>query len=95
MAKRANDEGSVFLNQSKGLWEAKITIDGKRISRYAKTQQLALGKLADLNKEKNLGIAITSNMKLNKFLHEWLEVHKATIREKSYDDYKGVMKNHI
>ena len=95
MTKRANDEGSVFLNQSKGLWEAKITIDGKRISRYAKTQQLALGKLADLNKEKNLGIAITSNMKLNQFLPEWLEVHKNTIREKSYDDYKGVMKNHI
>jgi len=34
-------------------------------------------------------------MKLNQFLPEWLEVHKNTIREKSYDGYKGIIKNHI
>ena len=95
MSKRANDEGSVSFNKGKNLWVATVTAEGKRVFRYAKTQKLALDKLTELNKEKSLGVALTSSTKLNQFLPEWLEVHKNTIREKSYDDYKGVIKNHI
>ena len=95
MSKRANGEGTVFERKDKNLWVAKVNLEGKYVVRYAKTQKLALEKLAELNREKSLGVTLTSSIKLNQFLPEWLEVHKNTIREKSYDRYKGIIKNHI
>ena len=95
MSKRAAGEGSVFKNQSKGLWVAKVNVGGKPVERYAKTQALALEKLSQLNKEKSLGINITSTMKLNEFLPEWLEVHRNTIRVKTYVGYEQIIRNHL
>ena len=51
MSKRANGEGTVFERKDKNLWVAKVNLEGKYVVRYAKTQKLALEKLAELNRE--------------------------------------------
>ena len=95
MSKRANGEGTVFFRKDKNSWVAKVFVEGKYVVRYAKTQALALDKLAELNREKSQGINITSTMKLNEFLPQWLEVHKNTIRVKTYVGYEQIIRNHL
>lgn len=79
--------------RSNGTFEGRITIDGKRYSVYARTQEECLKKLKKIKKSPNI---VKSSQKLLDFALKWLEIYKKDeISQKSYNIYKNVIDNHL
>jgi site-specific recombinase XerD len=65
-----------------------ITIDGKRISKYAKTKALAKAKLNDLRSKQEQGLKVTkASMPMEVHLKQWLELTRPSLRESTYEGY--------
>jgi integrase len=78
--KRANGEGSISKRKD-GLWMAKATINGERVSFYGKTQGEVKNKLADALEQVRKGIYIKSNKQtFGEWLDLWLKEVGQSIR---------------
>ncbi len=82
MGKRGNGEGSVS-RRADGSWLAQLTLpDGRRVSRYAKTQADALRKLAALRRDRDEGMPVVSSERrtVGEYLESWLEMKAPGVR---------------
>jgi integrase len=97
MAKRRlNGEGTIVFHTGIGFWMVQTTIDGKRITKYAKTKALAKAKLNDLRSKQEQGIQlVTSSTSMKDYLPEWLALHKNTLRPASYDGYEVMVRLYL
>ena len=96
MAKRrGNNEGSVTLRKD-GLWVARISQDGGRVSVYGKTKKEATNKLRGLQRkqEDNLPV-VASQMTIRDYLTQWLGKIKNQVRPKTLADYESTIRLHI
>jgi integrase len=96
MAKRrGNNEGGLTLRQD-GLWVARISHEGKRISVYGKTKQEARQKLRALQRKQDQGLPlVTSQMLLRDYLAQWLENIRHQVRPKTLADYEALVRCHL
>jgi integrase len=96
MAKRrGNREGSLTLRKD-GLWVARISHEGKRISVYGKTKEQARQKLRELQRKQEDGLPlVTSQMLLKDYLTQWLENIKHQVRPKTLADYSDLVRCHL
>lgn len=96
MAKRANREGLIRKRRD-GLWEARVMLDGKCVSLYAKTQKLALDKLDAAKTAHKEGLPpVPAQDTVEQFLVEWLEsTVKPSTRASTYASYRGVVNTHL
>ena len=97
MAKRGHGEGSIY-QRSDGRWAATITLEGrKRKTFYGKTRKEVAAKLNKAIQEQKQGILATGPQQtLEQYLTRWLEeVHRPTIRESTYLNYRRFLNNHI
>jgi len=93
--KRGQGEGSIFKRKD-GLWVAQVTIQGRHMSKYAKTQKDARNWLQQTLSQIQKGMSITAaRVTLNEFLEEWLETHKSSVRSKTIHQYSQVAHQHI
>jgi integrase len=93
--RRGNSEGTVF-QRADGRWEAKVSVEGKRFSRYAKTRQEATKKLRELQRLQDQGLpVVTAQMLLKDYLAQWLESIRHRVRPKTWVDYEGAVRLHI
>ena len=99
--RRANGEGGLF-RRNKGTpresWVARITLeDGTRKEVYAKTQAEAKGKLAELKRGAELGLALRSQRQtVGQFLVDWLEnVAKPKLRPRSFRSYRTIVGQYL
>lgn len=98
MAKRGNNEGSIYQRKSNGRWEGSITLpDGSRKVFYGKKRSEVAEKinaaLADLQRGM---LPTTSSATVQEYIEQWLEeVHKPLIKLKTYIDYRSLVKNYI
>ena len=95
--RRAKGEGSLYFWEEKSLWVAKLTLpDGKRKTKYSKTQREVKDWL--LEKRKNLkdGLFLDADLSLNHFLNRYLEDYaKHNLRPSTYQSYYNVITKHI
>lgn len=76
-----------------GRWEARITINNKRISIYAKTQKECLKKY---NAVKRPNYSTEKKPNFYEFALNWLNTYKkASLDKKTFDVYKVVINNHL
>lgn len=97
MGRRANSEGSIY-KRGDGKWCAAITMpNGKQKVAYAKTQDEARRKLAELVKLRDQGLLIgTERQTVAQYLSDWLEnAAKPAVRPKTYDAYRLYLNRHI
>ncbi|HLI07066.1 MAG TPA: tyrosine-type recombinase/integrase [Ktedonobacteraceae bacterium] len=98
MAKqRGHGEGSIY-QRSDGRWAATITLEGrKRKTFYGKTRKEVATKLNEAIQEQKQGILATGPQQtMEQYLTRWLEeVHRPTIRESTYLNYRRFLDNHI
>src|SRR2546421_3828581 len=90
-------EGSIY-QRSDGRWAATITLEGrKRKTFYGKTRKEVAAKLNKAIQEQKQGILATGPQQtLEQYLTRWLEeVHRPTIRESTYLNYRRFLNNHI
>lgn len=101
MAKRGNGKGSVY-RRTDGRWVAALTLpDGRRVSRYAKTEKEARAKLASLRRERETLIAAPSPRRRSsagvptvaQFVEQWLE--SATLKPTTEWSYRNSLKAHV
>ena len=75
MAKRANNEGTLYRRKSDGLWCAQISLPGgKRPTFYGKTRADAHAKLTEALRSSGRGLPVDAGgLTVGAFLDDWLE----------------------
>ncbi|MDL2232245.1 site-specific integrase [Ruminococcaceae bacterium OttesenSCG-928-L11] len=103
MPKR-NAHGSGTIRQRKdGTWEARYTVGrdpgtGKQVQKsiYGKTQSEVLVKLQAVQHDINTGTYTDpTKMTVGQWLDEWLEDYPGDVKERTLNEYKGVVAHRI
>jgi integrase len=95
MAKRGNNEGSIY-HRSDGRWEAMLTLpDGKRKSFYARTRQEAARRLAAALRDRDAGLPVVAERQtVGQYLERWLDVARPTIKPRTWTRYAQLLRKH-
>ena len=95
--KRGNGEGSV-RQRPNGLWEARITLDGKSRSFFAPTRAEAVKKLTAFQHDRDIGKppSVHNGISVEKYLVGWLEMKRGTLPSpRTYDRYREYVTLHL
>ncbi len=95
--RRRNGEGSAIReDKTRGRFEAKITVDGKRITITGKTAEEVRYEMARRQRERDLGItAADGRQTLAQYLTAWLDTVKPTVRESAWIRYEQLVRVHL
>src|SRR5258706_6377874 len=97
MAKRGQNEGTIY-KRSDGRWEARVTLDlGKRKSHYAKTRQEAARWLAATLRAHDQGVQILTDERqtVAQYLARWLDTVQPTVKPRTSRRYEQLVRVHI
>jgi integrase len=91
--RRGNKEGSIYKRKD-GRWCAQVSVNGKRLTKYGKTQTEVREWLKETINQADHGIAVTPQT-LGEFLPAWLEAIKSSVRLNTYKTYRTLIVHHI
>jgi integrase len=95
MAKRrSNSEGTIYKRKN-GRWCAQVSVNGRRLTKYGKTQGECRDWLRKTLAQADSGIAVEAAQTLGEFLPMWLEAVKPSIRARTYTCYEINIRHHI
>jgi len=97
MAKRGNNEGSIY-KRADGRWAAALTLPGgKRRTLYGKTRQEVARKLTVAIRDRDTGVPVTPQRQtVGQFLQKWVEDSvRPTVRPSTFERYEGIVTNHL
>ncbi len=93
--KRGQNEGSIFRRKD-GLWVAQMTIQGKHVSKYSKSQSVCRDWLRKTQLQVENGLTLSgAQTSMAVFLNEWLILSETAVRPKTIDQYKQIVRQHI
>jgi len=93
--KRGQNEGTIYKRKD-GSWAAQVSIQGRRLTKYTKTQSEARTWLRTTLSQVDNGITfLGAQMVLGKYLEQWLVTVKTSVRPKTYEQYKQIVTSHI
>lgn len=96
--RRGRDEGSIFFREDKKLWVGQITLpDGKKRTKYCKTQKEAKDWVLSQRTAYKDGVLVASNkVTVGEYLDKWMEeVVKYQVRESTFDTQTIIINKHI
>src|SRR5450759_2499980 len=96
MAKRrGNNEGSLFKRKD-GRWVAQVTLEGRAVSKYFKTQKEGREWLKQMLAQIDEGLTFMgAQTSLEAYMTEWLKTISMTVRPKTLEQYTQVVNQHI
>ena len=87
---------TTIRQRKNGSYEARITIDGQRYSRYGKSVSEVKKKIKELLQEHERGNVIAKNVRLADALQAYLEdMKKSKVKATTYDRVESTFKYHI
>jgi len=91
--RRANHEGTIYKRQD-GRWVSSVTLPGgKRKSFYGQTRQEVAQKLTAGLKARLDGMPLPSDqLKVGRYLHEWLQNAQPSIRPSTWRRYEQLLR---
>ncbi len=93
--RRSHGEGSVFKRKD-GLWVGQVTVQGKHISKYFKSQKAARGWLDETrNRVRDGYTLLAAQITIENYLENWLATHKSSIRQKTAFQYLQIIRRHV
>jgi integrase len=93
--KRGQNEGSIYQRKD-GLWTVSVSIQGKRISKYFKTQSECREWLRNTQSQIQNGLTLAgSRITLLEFQEQWLGSIRESVRSKTLGQYTQVVRYHI
>jgi integrase len=93
--RRANGEGTIYRRKD-GRWCAQMSLQGKRVTFYAKTQRECRDWIKSTVSAIDRGGSYESmRMTVEEYLERWLIAAKTSIRVKTYRQYSQVVQQHI
>jgi integrase len=91
MSRRPRGTGSVY-QRNDGYWVVSVTVAGKRINRYCKTQREAQEVLATLLVDQRHGLTpIPSKLTLAQWIDKWFEINQSRLRPSTLKTYHQVL----
>jgi integrase len=93
--KRGQNEGTIYKRKD-GTWAAQVSIQGRRLTKYTKSQSEARTWLRTTINQVDNGITfLGAQMELGKYLEQWLVTVKTSVRPKTYEQYRQIVTSHI
>lgn len=93
--KRGQGEGSINKRKN-GLWAAQITVQSRRISKYFKSQSECREWLRKMRTQIDNGLTFSgAQISVSVFLNEWLVLSETSVRPKTIDQYRKIVRLHI
>jgi len=91
-----NNEGTIFFRESRGEWVAQVSLDNKRLTKYAKTQRECREWLKETLSKIGLGLTFTgTQVTLGRFIETWLDGKELSRRPQTVSQYRALAKQHI
>ncbi len=93
--RRGNHEGSIYQRQD-GLWCARVSVGGRRLTAYRKTQREAREWIREALAQVATGLTVErSRATVGEYLRYWLEMSRPTLRPKTSQQYEQIVQQHI
>lgn len=94
--KRANNEGSLYFHKTRNRWCAQVSLDGRRLTKYAKTQKECRDWIrATLVKIDNGLTYEATKVTLAQFMETWLNSKELSRAPRTVFQYRKTFKQHI
>jgi len=91
MAKRGNNEGSIF-KKANGKWRAQASLQGKRLSFTGASRAVCVEWLRKTQTQIDEGMTISArNLALAEYLREWLSRKQSTLRPRTVIQYQRLI----
>ena len=88
--------GTIVKHKPTNRYMIQLWDNGIRVTAYDKTYKGAEKKLRQMQRRQEDGVPVVdSKMLLKKYLSEWLQLIKPTLRAKSYESYESLLKVHL
>jgi len=93
--RRGNNEGSLYKRQD-GLWCAQISLDGRRLTKYAKTQKDCRTWIKAMVAKIDGGLTFEATlMTMERFFEVWLSGKELSRRPGTVENYRKVTNSYI
>lgn len=93
--KRGQNEGTIYQCKD-GSWCTQVTIEGRRITKYAKTKrECREWKKVTLEQIENGFSFAGAQVTLSEYMIEWLRSNRTSLRPKTWSQYEQVSRVHI
>jgi integrase len=94
--RRANNEGTIFYREARRKWVGEVSLDGRRLTKYSKSQR----EIRDWVKETLVKISngLTfegTQVTLRTFMETWLDGKDMSSRPKTVNQYRMLATQHI
>ena len=94
--RRGNHEGSLYFHKSRGRWCAQVSIDGKRLTKYSRTQKECRDWMKGMLAKIESGLTFDgTRITVGDFIDTWLEGKELSRRSKTVLQYRQIAKQHI
>jgi len=94
--RRANQEGTIFYRESRRKWVAEVTLNGRRITKYANSQRECRDWIHEMRIKIGKGLTFTgTQVTLEKFAKTWLAGKELSLRSGTIDQYRQIVEQHI
>ena len=95
MAKRLRGEGNI-RERKDGRWEVRVRFPDGRRSKFTRTKTEAVARLQEMQREAAVGAAKSpARLTVSKFLADWLETTKPSVRPSTWSGYESIVRLHI
>jgi integrase len=93
--KRGNNEGTVY-KRNDGRWCAQVSLSGRRITKYAKTQRECHDWVREITNKIEHGMTFdATQLTLERYLQSWLDGKDLSIRPNTARNYRRYAEQHI
>jgi len=94
--RRANNEGTIFYRESRGEWAAQVSISGKRLTKYAKTQRECRDWVKETLAKIGNGLTFSgTQVTVAKFMKMWMDGKELSARPQTVSAYRALVKQHV
>ncbi len=94
--KRANNEGTIFYRESRKEWVAQVSLNGRRLTKYAKTQRECRDWVKDTLTKIGNGLTFSgTQVTLEKYVSTWLDGKALSQRPQTVVQYRQLCSQHL
>src|SRR5690349_19888373 len=96
MAKKRGQGEGTLIKRPNGTWMAQVSIQGRRQTKYFKTQKDGLEWLHRMRSQIQAGLTMGgAQQSLDSYLEQWLGSMRQSVRTQTLQQYRQIVKNHI
>jgi len=93
--KRGQNEGSIYKRKD-GRWVGQVTVEGRQIYQYSKTQREARQWVQQMQSQIDKGLTLVGTQStLAEYMEHWLKTVKSSVRPNTWVQYTQITHQHI